>query len=98
MQNGYVVLVTFVIKPEFRKAFQDAVIENAAASRSREPGCSVFEVSESEDGSQILLYEIYDDQAAFKKHLATDHFRHFDALVESWIADKQITTYRRLAR
>jgi quinol monooxygenase YgiN len=43
-------------------------------------GCRQFDVCESADGSQIFLYEIYDSEAAFKAHLATDHFVRFNEL------------------
>jgi (4S)-4-hydroxy-5-phosphonooxypentane-2,3-dione isomerase len=96
-REGYAVIVTFTVEPAYRKAFRDAVLENAFASRTLEPGCSVFDVCESEDGSKVILYEIYDSEAALREHLATDHFRSFDALVAPWVVDKRITTYHRLA-
>jgi (4S)-4-hydroxy-5-phosphonooxypentane-2,3-dione isomerase len=97
-REGYVVIVTFGVKPTYRGAFRDAVLENASASRTVEPGCSVFDVCESEDGSEVFLYEIYDSGAAFREHLATDHFRRFDALVAPWVVDKRVTTYHRLVK
>ena len=94
--TGFVVTVVFRAKPEHRAAFRAAMLENAEASRTREPGCRQFDVCESKDGSEIFLYEIYDDEAAFKTHLATDHFKRFDAQVRDWVAHKQVTTYHRL--
>jgi (4S)-4-hydroxy-5-phosphonooxypentane-2,3-dione isomerase len=94
--GGYVVIVNFQVKPEFRAAFRDAVLENASASRMREPGCSVFDVCENQDGSEFFLYEVYDSEARFRDHLATEHFRHFDSLVAPWVVDKRVVTYRRL--
>jgi len=55
---SFVVTVLFVAKPEFRAQFRAAMIENAEASRTREPGCRQFDVCESPDGSDIFLYEI----------------------------------------
>ncbi|HUP97074.1 MAG TPA: putative quinol monooxygenase [Usitatibacter sp.] len=94
--SGFVVTVVFRVKAEHRAAFRDAVLENASASVAHEPGCSVFDVCEKEEGSEIFLYEIYDDEAAFKAHLATDHFRRFDAQVAPWVAEKRVLTYHRL--
>ncbi len=94
--EGYVVTVTFEVKPEFRAAFRDAVLENASASRVLEPGCRVFDVCEKEDGSEFFLYEVYDSEAMFRDHLATGHFRRFDSLVAPWVVDKRVVTYRRL--
>ena len=93
---SFVVTVVFVAKPENRADFRKAMIENATASRTREPGCRQFDVCESADGSQIFLYEIYDNEAAFKAHLATDHFVRFNELTAPWTADKVVATYQRL--
>jgi len=94
--SGYAVTVVFKVKPEHRAAFRDAILENARASVTQEPGCSVFDVCESADGSEIFLYEIYDDEAAFKAHLATGHFRRFDAEAGPFVLDKRVSAYRRL--
>jgi len=97
-RDGYAVVVTFLVAPEHRAAFRSAVLENAAASLRLEPGCSVFDVCEGADGTEIFLYEIYDSEAAFKEHLATEHFRRFDVLVTPWVREKRVLTYHRLAQ
>ena len=93
---SHVVTVVFRAKPEHRDAFRKAMIENATASRTREPGCRQFDVCESADGADIFLYELYDDEAAFKAHLATDHFQRFNATVTPWLADKRVIAYERI--
>ncbi len=95
-QSGYVVVVTFVVSDTHRKAFRDAVIENALLSRTREAGCQVFDVCEGTDG-EIFLYEVYDSETAFKDHLATDHFLGFDRLVAPWVEHKRVLIYNRLS-
>ena len=97
-RHDFVVTVGFAVKPEYHGAFLDAVSENARTSRAFEPGCSVFDVCEDACGSEFFLYEVYDEEAAFKVHLATEHFRRFDALVTPWVIDKRVMTYRRLTR
>jgi quinol monooxygenase YgiN len=93
---SFIVTVVFVAKPEHRDDFRKAMIENAAASRTREPGCRQFDVCESADSARIFLYEVYDSEAAFKAHLATDHFLGFNEKTAAWVADKLVTTYHRL--
>jgi autoinducer 2-degrading protein len=93
----FVVTVVFRAKPGFRGEFRAAMLENAAASRTREPGCRLFDVCESADGAEIFLYEIYDDEAAFKDHLASEHFKRFNATVTPWVAEKRIVNYRLIA-
>jgi quinol monooxygenase YgiN len=95
--TGFVVTVVFRPKAEHRMAFRTAILENAAASVKNEPGCSLFDVCESKDGQEIFLYEIYDDEAAFKAHLATAHFKQFDAKAGPWVEHKQVLTYLRLS-
>jgi autoinducer 2-degrading protein len=92
---SFVVTVVFVAKPEHRAAFRQEMIANADASRAKEPGCRQFDVCEPADGTQVFLYEIYDDEAAFKAHLATEHYLRFNARVTPWVADKRVVTYRR---
>lgn len=94
---SYAVTVVFVSKPEFRADFRREMIANAQASRTREPGCRQFDVCESADGATIFLYEIYDDEAAFKAHLASDHYQRFNAATTPWVADKRVQTFLRLA-
>ena len=94
---SYAVAVTFRAKPEFRAQFRAAMIENATDSRNKEPGCRQFDVCESADGSEIFLYEIYDDEAAFNAHLATDHYKRFNAAVTPWTADKRVLKYNRIS-
>lgn len=93
---SFVVTVHFAAKPEHREAFRAAMLENAAASREGEPGCRRFDVCETADGASIFLYEIYDDEAAFRAHLATDHYLRFNETTTPWVAEKRIATYHRL--
>ena len=95
--TGFVVTVVFRVQPEKRAAFRKAILENAAASVRDEPGCSVFDVCESADGSEIFLYEVYDDEAAFGAHLASIHYKTFNALVTPWTAEKRVAKYARLS-
>ena len=92
---SHVVTVVFRAKPEHRDAFRKAMVENATASRTREPGCRQFDVCEKADG-EVFLYEVYDDEAAFKAHLASDHFLRFNATVTPWLAEKRIVAYQRI--
>ena len=92
----YVVTVEFIAKPDHVEAFRRAMIENARASRAREPGCRQFDVcSDPADRAVVFLYEIYDDRAAFDAHLSSSHFRAFDERVREWVAKKTVRIYER---
>jgi autoinducer 2-degrading protein len=94
---SHVVAVVFVPKPEHRADFRRAIVENATASRTLEPGCRQFDVCENADGGEVFLYEIYDDEAAFQAHLATEHYKRFSEAVKPWVADKRVLNYRRIS-
>ncbi len=94
---SHVVTVVFRARPEHRDDFRAAMVENATASRTVEPGCRQFDVCEKADGSEIFLYEVYDDEAAFRAHLASDHFKRFDATTTPWVAEKLVTVYQRVS-
>lgn len=92
----YVVTVEFTIHPERMQAFMPLMVDNARASRSREPGCRQFDVCLDPAAPNIVfLYEAYDDRAAFEVHLATAHFKRFDAAVRDMVAAKVVRTYIR---
>lgn len=89
-----VVTVDFRIKPQFVDAFRKEMVANARASREREPGCRRFDVAYSPaDPTLVYLYELYDDAAAFQQHVLSEHFRHFDAAVASWVAGKDVRQF-----
>jgi quinol monooxygenase YgiN len=90
----YVVTVRFAIKPEFADAFLRAVQSNARTSLEREPGCHRFDVATGDAvHSDVFLYEVYTDRAAFETHLASAHFQAFDAEAADWVAAKDVACF-----
>lgn len=88
MRDGFVIMVDFRIKPGAEHVFAPLIAENARLSVRDEPGCRRFDVVVPQgDAGRVLLYEIYDDEAAFDAHCRTPHFISFDRdsapLVES---------------
>ena len=74
---SYVLQVALRIKKENIDAFMGKVLENAAHART-EPGCRRFDVLvDPKDPALSMLYEIYDDEAAFVAHQATAHFKKY---------------------
>lgn len=93
-----VVAVEFMIHVESVAAFMPLMIENARASRTDEPGCRQFDVcTDRTRPERIFLYELYDHRAAFDAHLATTHFKSFDAATVSMIAAKTVYLMERVA-
>ena len=89
-----VVLVQVTVKPEMLAEFERAILINAEAARTREPGCVRFDVSQrEEDPAQWLFYEVYKDAAAFDVHRASPHFAAYQEVAEKALVSKTLTRY-----
>jgi autoinducer 2-degrading protein len=74
---SYVLQVALRIRTENIDAFMSKVLDNAAQAR-KEPGCRRFDVLvDPKDPAHAMLYEVYDNEAAFVAHQATDHFKRY---------------------
>lgn len=88
----FTILVEFVIEPGAMATFLPLMLANARTSLAEEEGCRQFDVLRPEgDGDRIVLYEIYDDRAAFDLHAASAHFRVFDQATASLVRRKTVT-------
>ena len=94
---SYVVAVEFEIRPESWQRFLPLMLENAQASARDEQGCRQFDVCAPPDGaSRVFLYEVYDDETAFKAHLETPHFKSFAEATKEMITGRKVTVFHRL--
>ncbi len=90
-----VVLVEVELHPGKAAAYLPLVAANAAASVRDEPGCRRFDAAQdAANPDWVVLYEIYDDTAAFERHLTTAHFNLYRDRSEKLIRSQAI---RRLA-
>ncbi len=90
----YVVTVHFHVKPEHVTDFQAAMLVNARSSVEKEPGCRRFDVTVDEkDPAHFFLFEVYDDEAAFQKHMTMDHFATVNRVIEPFILDKSFAMF-----
>ena len=93
----YVLVVDFVVKPEHVRPFAAEIVKNARASRGTEAGCRQFDVCVApDDPAKIVLYEVYDDKAAFEAHLKTPHFLAFKPKLEAWLEVNKVRFFSRL--
>ncbi|MEC8245269.1 MAG: putative quinol monooxygenase [Pseudomonadota bacterium] len=93
----YVITVDFEIDPARIEEFLPLMKANAASSVSDEPGCHLFEVCQDPEAPhRIFLYELYDDRAAFEAHLASTHFKAFDAATADMLLAKSVRAFARL--
>src|SRR5947209_5261924 len=94
-RDPYLITVAFDLEPGERERFLQLVTSNAQASLSNEPGCLRFDVLQpvSDGDCEVLLYEIYRDRAAFDAHLASAHYRSFDAATRSAVRRKHVQEF-----
>lgn len=93
----YTVVVEFRIRSSHVQHFRHAIAENARLSLATEAGCHQFDVCcDPDDPSLFFLYELYDDEAAFKVHLQTAHFIEMNALTAPWVESKTVKTMTRV--
>jgi quinol monooxygenase YgiN len=77
--TGFVIMVDFTVKPGAMAAFRALVDANARASCRNETGCRRFDVlAPAGEHTRVVLYEVYDDRAAFDAHVASSHYAAFD--------------------
>ena len=96
--GGHVVIAELEVKPEQIGDFITLARSFAAECVAREPGCRQFDVAEGPvDPKSFFLYEVYDDEAAFKAHQEYPHFHEYRERAKDWIASRKILTYRRIS-
>ena len=77
LRMSFVLVVNIRIKPENVAAFMSEITTNALAARS-EPGCRQFEVLvDPQDKTRLMLFEVYDSEAAFQEHQARPAFKYY---------------------
>lgn len=89
--SAFVVIVDLDIEADALAAFMPLMRQNAAASLRGEPGCRQFDICyDPGTPTAILLYEVYDDEAAFSVHLASAHYLAFNAATKDMIRSKAV--------
>ena len=92
--SGFVIMVDFRLQAGSMSAFRRLIDANARASVRDEPGCRRFDVMVGKgETDRVMLYEIYDDRAAFEAHLKTPHFASFNTESAPLVSDKTIFEY-----
>ena len=74
---AFVCSATWTAQPGKEDVVRDALTELAPASRD-EPGCQTYVVHQDpEQPSVFKIFEVYDDEAAFKAHGTYPHFEQY---------------------
>jgi quinol monooxygenase YgiN len=94
-EGQFVIVAEFEVRPEGLERFLELAKADASQSVAKEPGCRQFDVTVDRAGNRVLLYEVYDDEAAFEAHLKTPHLEAFRAGIEPLAVSRNV---RRLTR
>ena len=95
---SFALVVHLKIKPDSIDKFMDAVKINGKAARETEPGCRTFEIlQDPKDPTRAMLYEVYDDEAAFEAHQQTPHFKKYLDTALQWLEHRERQFMTRVA-
>jgi quinol monooxygenase YgiN len=96
--NKFVLAVGLVVKPDQVDRFMSMLLANAKAARETEPGCRQFDVLvDPKDRARVMLYEVYEDEAAFQAHQQTPHFKRYIAEAIPLLQSRDRFVFRRVA-
>jgi autoinducer 2-degrading protein len=87
--------VTLDVRPALQERLLKAIMAQGAASLEREPGCLQFDVClDSGNPNRVLLYEVYEDEAAFDAHGKPPHFAVWRAAADECVErlERTLTT------
>ena len=88
--GAYINLVELDIDPGETAKFIEAIKENGAGS-VKEPGCREFNVSVlASNPNHVVLYEVYDNEAALAAHRTTDHFKKYQAATAKMVVGRNV--------
>ena len=77
------------IEPSQLAQYHAAVKEEMATSVRVEPGVlAIYAVADSENPSKLRFFEIYADEAAFRAHIASPHFKKYVETTRSMIRSR----------
>jgi quinol monooxygenase YgiN len=79
------------IDPAQVAAYQAAVKEEIEASVRVEPGVlAIYAVAEKDNPARFRFFEIYADDAAYRKHIDSPHFRKYAETTKNMIVSKKL--------
>jgi quinol monooxygenase YgiN len=82
----YVQVAEIEVDPTHLDAYRAAVQEQIDTAIRNEPGVLVlYAVSEKDNPSHVMVFEVYRDRNAYAAHLGSDHFKKFKATTEKMV-------------
>ncbi len=89
-----VVVVFLEAERDKQDALRRALIEYSQTCLEREPGCHRYDVGlDPVEGSSFLVYQVYEDEAAYLAHRELPHYAEFRILTDPWTRSRRVLTY-----
>ena len=96
--SAFALSVRLKVKAEHLDHFTALLLDNAKAARELERGCRGFDVLvDPKDRAQLMLYEVYESEAAFEAHQQTPHFKKYFAERVPLLESRERFFWRRAA-
>jgi autoinducer 2-degrading protein len=93
----HVVVVFHEVERERQEAMREALIAYAQTCVEREEGCRRYDVClDPVEAGAFLLFQVYDDEAAYLAHREMPHYAHFRILTDPWTRSRRVLTYKAL--
>jgi quinol monooxygenase YgiN len=85
-QEQYIQVAEIEIDPSQIEAYRSAVKEQIETAVRVEPGVlTLYAVSDKDDPAKVKVFEIYRDDAAYRLHLESEHFKRYKATTQSMV-------------
>src|SRR5690606_13441995 len=94
----FVVVVFLEAESGTREELRAALVSHARTCVEREPSCHRYDVCmDPVEGSTFLLYQVYEDEAAYLTHRELPHYAEFRTRTDPWTRSRRILTYDAVA-
>ena len=89
------VIIEFVeAKPEHRAALRTTLLLRAHSVLDQKIGCHQFDISEDDlEDTSFLLYQVFENRAAYRSHLEMQEYAEHRLLVDRWIKTRRTLQY-----
>ena len=95
----HVVVVFLEAEPGREAELRAALRMHAASGIEKEPGCRRYDISvDPLEGASFLLYQVYEDEAAYLAHRELPHYADFRILTDPWVRTRSVLTYEAIAQ
>ena len=85
------VLAYLTAKPGKDAEFKEKMMAQAQRCLANEPGCLQFDVAQDpKSPERFVMLEVYQDDAAFKAHQESQHFKDFRPVIGELVADRKV--------